>query len=455
MKLVYWLVVVAFFTASCDKILNVNLGGSLRLCQIVMIVVCLAAAARVIQTGTVLWPRGSNSLTMWMVIQAAFIPLSGVMSIGLTFYVLLLFTVVSVLALVQLYGMSDHIESLMRMYLLSFVFIACVGLVQFALPLMGLPSFMVQQWIVHGRLARISAFSYEPSFYITYLTMGWIMLIELRHSRARITQGSLWRIATILVTASLFLSTSKTAWVFMLLEGALRLAPPLWRSLRSFLADIRRGRIVVRIPGRTLLRNGLILIVVAIAGAAILARFISNPAIFLSGTGLASQPAHSVNTRLDVFHQTLEAYEQHPFIGRSIGGVSIYIASRQGIEVTTMEMVRSFWGFPVLLDVLVASGLFGFIPFLVFLYANTIRPLRLARRLWPDERARWVRALARAMIFEWLILLVDQNLLRTYLWFQISMVAVVAYHLEFAPAPIALPARRPDQATFGEPAAAL
>ena len=104
MKLVYWLVVVAFFTASCDMILNFNLGGSLRLCQIIMIVVCMAAAARVIQTGAVLWPRGSNSLALWMVIQAAFIPLSGVMSIGLTFYALLLFTVVSVLALVQLYG---------------------------------------------------------------------------------------------------------------------------------------------------------------------------------------------------------------------------------------------------------------------------------------------------------------------------------------------------------------
>jgi len=455
MKLVYWLVVVAFFTASCDMILNFNLGGSLRLCQIIMIVVCIAASARVIQTGTILWPRGSNSLALWMVIQAAFIPLSGVMSIGLTFFALLLFTVVSVLALVQLYGMSEHIESLMRMYLLSYVFIAAIGLVQFALPLMGLPSFMVQQWIVHGHLARISGFSYEPSFYITYLTMGWVMLVELRYAKARITQGRLWKWATLLVTASLFLSTSKTAWVFMLLEGVLRFVPPLWRSLRSLVADIRHGHIVVRVPGRRLLLGGIILCAVAIAGATVLSRFISSPVIFLSGSGVAGQPAHSLNTRLDVFRQTLEAYKEHPFIGRSLGGVSIYIASRSGIEVTTMEMVRQFWGFPVLLDVLVASGLFGFIPFLVFLYANTFGALKLAGRHWPEERAKWLRALARAMIFEWMLLMVDQNLLRVYLWFHISMVAVVAYHLEFAPAPIPLPARRPDPASFGEPAAAL
>ena len=455
MKLIYWLVVVAFFTASFDLVFNFRLGGSMRLSQLVMILVCMAACARVIQTGVVLWPRGSNSLAMWMVIQAAFIPLSGVMSIGLTFFALLLFTVVSVLALVQLYGLSEHIESLMRMYLLSFVFIAVLGLVQFALPLIGLPSFMVQQWIVHGRIARISAFSYEPSFFITYLTMGWIMLVELRFANARLTQGKHWKWATILVTAALFLSTSKTAWVFMLLEAALRVAPPFWRATRRFFTDLRHGRILVRIPGRILLRNGIILLVIALVGASFLSRFISSPTIFLSGSGVAGQPAHSLNTRLDVFHQTLEAYEEHPFIGRSLGGVSIYIASRSGIEVTTMEMVRHFWGFPVLLDVLVASGLFGFIPFLVFIYANTFGALKLAKRYWPEERAKWVRALARAMIFEWMLLMVDQNLLRVYLWFHISMVAVVAYHLEFAPAPIAVPAHRRDPASFGEPAAAL
>jgi hypothetical protein len=39
------------------------------------------------------------------------------------------------------------------------------------------------------------------------------------------------------------------------------------------------------------------------------------------------------------------------------------------------------------------------------------------------------------MIFEWLTLMSDQNLLRIYVWFHIAMVAVVAYNLEFARAP--------------------
>ena len=82
-------------------------------------------------------------------------------------------------------------------------------------------------------------------------------------------------------------------------------------------------------------------------------------------------------------------------------------------------------------------------------------PCRQATRYWPEERAKWLRALARAMVFEWLLLFVDQNLLRTYLWFHFSMVTVVAYHLEFAPAPV--PVSRPSQSSplLGDPATAL
>jgi hypothetical protein len=455
MKLVHWLLVISFFTASFDVLFNFSLGGSLRLCQILMIGVCIAAFARVIQEGRVLWPRGSTSLALWMFVQAMFIPLSGVVTIGLEFFALLLFTVAGVFAIVQLYGESDHLESLMRAYLLSYIFIASFGLVQFALPVLGLPSPLVQQWIVHGRLARISGFSYEPSFFVTYLFMGWIMLIELRVSKASITQGRAWKWATLMVTAALFLSTSKTAWVFMLVELLARGTPPAWRAARRILAELRHGRVRIRIPGRLFVLNAILLCVLLLLGARVVSKLVADPAIFLSGTGLAGQPAHSLGTRMGVFVQTLEAYKEHPFIGRSLGGVSIYIASRGGVDVTTMEGVRKFWGFPVIMDVLVASGLFGFIPFLVFLYANTFGALRLAAQYWPQERARWLRALARAMIFEWLLLMVDQNLLRVYLWFHIAMVAVVAYNLEFAAVRATVPSPRLRSPNLGDPAAAL
>jgi hypothetical protein len=441
MKIVHWIVAVCLFTSSCDTILNFDLGGSLRFCQILMIFVCLAGLASAIQNGTILWPRGSTSLMVWMLIQALLIPLSGVVSISIEFYLLLLFLVCGIFAFVQLYGDSDRVESLVRIYMLSYVVIAIYGLIQFVVPLLGLTAVenvIERQWIVHGKIARINGFSFEPSYFATYLVMGWIMLVELRVSKAKIASGRLWMYATVTVSAALFLSTSKTAWLIMGVELVARFFPFLLQSVRGFFREWNDGRLIIRVPRRRSIKYVVLGCVVALAGAAVLSRYIIDPAIFLSGTGLGKQPAHSLNDRAGAARETIDAFKEHPFVGRSLGGVSVYIASRNGVQVTSLAQAHLFWGFPVLMDVLVASGIWGFIPFLVFLYANTFGALRLATRHWPEERAKWLRALARAMIFEWIVLMTDQNLLRVYIWFHISMVAVVAYNLEFGFVPASL-----------------
>jgi hypothetical protein len=225
----------------------------------------------------------------------------------------------------------------------------------------------------------------------------------------------------------------------MLLELFLRFFPYIWRGVRSVAKGMFAGRVMVLIPGRRFLRNASFYAAVLLAFGFIISRFVSDPAIFLAGTGIGHQAAHSLNDRTAATAETVAAFKEHPFVGRSLGGVPIYIASRHGVVINTVDQARMFWGFPVLLDVLVASGIFGFIPFLFFMYANTFGVLRLAKRHWPQERAKWAHALARAMIFEWLSLMADQNLLRVYLWFHIAIVAAVAYHLEFATAPDAVP----------------
>ncbi len=435
MRLMHWTFAVCLFTASCDVILNFNLGGSVRLAQLLMILICMGAVAHVMQHGRILWPRGATALLLWLIVQMLFVPQALNFAIAMQFFLLLAFSVIGVFAVVQLYGESERVEDLMRLYMLSFVAIGAFGLLQLAMPLAGLPGPFVRQWILHGKFARISGFSYEPSYYVTYLFIGWIMLLDLRISRARIAEGRFWKWATFMVGASLFLSTSKTAWIFMMVELAARLAPRILRGLRAAFHQYHFGRIPVYLPGLRLV----LAFIGAVIGAVVAWGYIRahvNPLIFLSGTGLAGTAAHSYMLRFDAFHQTWNAFLQHPFIGHSLGGVAVYIASRSGIVLHSIAEFGRFWGFPVLLDVLVASGIFGFIPFLVFLYATTFGAMKLARRFWPEEQARWLRALARAMIFEWLLLMTDQNLLRVYLWFHFAMVMLVAYHLEFVRVPV-------------------
>jgi hypothetical protein len=430
MRVVHWVMAFCFFTASCDIVLTVNLGGEVRAASLAFIFICIASFARVMQDARILWPRGSTCLCLWLLSQVVFLPLSGELSFGLRALVFLIFTIMCFFAVVQLYGNSDRLPSLMRLYLLSYVAIALFGLLQFATPLVGLPGILVQQWILHGKVARINGFMLEPSYYATYLTMGWIMLVELRLAKAKITEGRLWKIATALVTLSLLLSTSKTAWVFMIVEGLARLAPEVWRGFRNIVWQIRRGQMRVPLPRPVFLLKGALLVVVVIGSVSYFSRLI-NPLVLLGGSGLANTPAHSVNIRRDQAYRTLETFLDAPFIGHSLGGVPIVIAARSGVQVRSVEEFRLYWGFPVFLEVLVASGIIGAIPFFLFVYANTIGAMKTARRYWPLERAKWLRALARAMIYECLLLMVDQNMLRVYVWIHLSMVAVIAYNVEF------------------------
>jgi hypothetical protein len=444
MKFANWMIGICLFTASFDIILTVNLGGSVRFTQMVMLLFCFAAMAKMLQERRLLWPRGGTALVLWIAWLCFFLPQAGSWLVGLQMFGLLVYSAAGVFAVVQVYGRSTHIEWLMKIYMASFVFIMAIGLMQFALPLIGLHSFYVTEWVLHGKLARINGFTQEPSYYATYMILGWIMMVELHVSKARIARGRWWGLATILITIALFLCTSKAGWAVMLIEILARSSVFAWRGLRYLALQVSEGRLRLPLPRRSrfakLVLSLCLLLAVSIPSAQWLFKHV-DPLDFLNGSGLANTPAHSFDIRSRDTAKTWRAIKDHPMIGRSLGGVSVEIAANYGVHVTSMDVARRWWGFPVLLDVLAASGVFGFIPFLIFLYANTVGAYRLANRYMPDERAKWLRALARAMIFEWLMLLVDQNILRVYLWYHFAMLAAVAYHLVHMPVLETVPVR--------------
>jgi hypothetical protein len=435
MKLVHWIFSICLFTASWDLIFVVHVGGSLRLTQILVIPVCFAAVAKAIQDSRILWPRGATVLSLWVLTQFMLIPLSGSVSLALQFFVLLILTVAIVFCLVQLYGQSDRIVALMRVYMASFFATAVIGLVQFAMPVVGLPGILVSQWIVHGRLPRINGLNYEPSYFSTYIVIGWIMVLDLRLSKAEIAKGTFWKWGSIILGIALILCTSKTGWLIMIIELIARVSPRILQSIRRLARQVPEGRMSVPLPRLGLVLRVVIFIVCLMGGSIALFRVI-DPLAFLGGSGLAGTPSHSVDARTDAFRHTLEIFLEHPLIGPSLGGVPVAIAAKQGITINDAAGVRLYWGSPVLLEVLTSTGVVLFIPFALFLYTTTFGAMRLARRRWPEERAKWLRALGRAMIFEWLMLFSEQNLLRIYLWYHFAMVILVAYHLEFAAPPL-------------------
>ena len=425
MRVTHWLFTICLFTASFDIFLVFQLGGTVRFAQLVMVAVCIAALAKAAQRGRIGWPVGGAWLLLWCGVQVLFLPASIDYGFSVRYLMFLFFTVGCLFSVVELYGDSRYLSWLMKAYLWSYVFIAAFGMLQMLSPIVYPKGFFVTQWIIHNRLARINGFSYEPSYYATYLLVGWIALVDLRKSGAKLTAEPQWRWLTIAVGMALFFSTSKTAWVFIMLEGALRGIAEVWPRLTRRMRRLSTGRLVVLKPRWRIVL--LSTVGVALAGVAlVMVNAAINLNTFLAGTGLNNTPAHSVNDRTKDFYATLAVFEEHPFIGRSLGGVSSRLSELHGV----VNDGKSHLGFPVIMEVLTASGLIGFVPFLLFLGMNTIGMIPMIRRSWSQERAKWLRALVRATIYMWVALTVDQNVLRIYVWFHMSIVAAVALHLK-------------------------
>lgn len=151
---------------------------------------------------------------------------------------------------------------------------------------------------------------------------------------------------------------------------------------------------------------------------------VDNIAFLFQGIGLFGGASHSVNDRENGLRDTLALFFNSPFVGTSLGGVAPGIANLHGVVNPDFETVKFYEGNAIFAEVLAASGIFGFIPFMVYFLMIVVQPMRLAKSLVP-EQAQTLMALGFAFIFELLILQFNQNILRQYLWMHISIMAAV------------------------------
>ena len=226
------------------------------------------------------------------------------------------------------------------------------------------------------------------------------------------TSGRLWKWATIAVTAALVLSSSKTAWIVMLIELFARLIPALWGGFRVMhFSRFVRGRLIVRIPSFGWRLKAVIVVAVVGAGLSTTSfRDLIRWRFSEYRTGRTSRRIR-ITTQLQRRRRNVRHVFRAPVRRRTevLAGVPI-IRRRSaiaGLWSTSMDERRIHWGFPVALEVLVASGIIGFISVCrIFLFQYFFGAMKLAKRYWPSEEAKWVNAFGSlAMIFEWVVLL--------------------------------------------------
>ncbi len=364
-------------------------------------------------------PEGFRFLGIWTIIIVAFIPNSPLVIRNIGYGAWLVLNVAMIFFVVNVVS-RKNIDVFIRLYLLSFFVLSLFGIVQYLTPQIGLPALVVEQWWVPSVLPRVNAFTYEPSFFATYLLFGIpaMLILPARGSFARLPKWFFYTMLAVDVTALILCSSRLGILIFL-----------------AFLAGFC-GYVVVRWirqhkPGLHLVLPCVVSLLVA--GSMLLLMDMRLRQVnkddagytYLRGTGWNESDitkAHSLTIRLQTMKKTFDVFRQNPVVGVSLGGIAPWIAATEVSNITSNEHVKPFEGVNVLLEILAASGVIGFIFFCLYIF-SLCRPLL---KTMSDGRATgYYLALFWGFVLGFAMLVENQNILRTYVWTHVALMSGV------------------------------
>lgn len=374
------------------------------------------------------WPLGLRSLIVWTMFIILFIGHTDLLSKSIGYALFLIFCVLLIFSTVQLFS-TPEIYRILRWYIYSFEAVAVFGLLQMFLATLHIATLLIQQWWIPGILPRINGFSYEPSYFASYLLIGWVLVLRLLHQKSDlIPRKGLKRIA-IIISLAILLSSSRLGWMMMALYMGILL-------IQRGIAIVKKRRRAIGIDSilRLSVRKAFIIGTVgclALTFLLLIAHFkqeLSTLNFLLAGTGVGAESSHSVDQRSSEFDDVVTIFRDSPVFGYSLGGLSSAIAHKHGTSVQSFEEAKDFEGMGVFAQVLAASGIIGFIPFAWFVISIIVKPYNLAGKIQDSQSASILRAMVWSLVFELMILQFNQNILRLYLWLHIALL-VTCYHV--------------------------
>src|SRR5207237_10664248 len=113
-------------------------------------------------------------------------------------------------------------------------------------------------------------------------------------------------------------------------------------------------------------------------------------------------------------------FAQMQLIGVSLGGVAPAIGKMRYVSVIDQESAKLNEGQCTTAEVLAASGIVGFVPYILYMLILGFKPIRRAPA---GEIGKLLRGLGWSFVFLMIILQFNQTILRLYLWFHIALLS--------------------------------
>lgn len=407
---------LAIFLSSSDIFLVFDLlGFSVRASLLLLLIPMSYAFIKLIYTRKFNTPLGYLSLVIWLGFILIFIPNTTYLIRSLGYAVWLVFYVFLVFAAVQIFDNQRKIKKLLEVYIWSFLLISIFGILQFVIGALGFDSPLVRQWWPNG-FPRVNGLSYEPSYFSTYLITGWVMVTYLLEKKTSYVPNKLLIYTVIFSTLALILSSSRMGYIVMVLW--------LLRYPIMYILSMKKSNWNKKKMTRFLTIIGIIIVAVVVAlFTADLSRF----RFLIEGLGIGGTSSHSSSTRIHFLMYTLETFVNSPIIGYSLGGIAPAIGGLFGVVVTSQDWANVFEGMNTTAEVLAASGIFGFLFFVIYVCRLLIKPLFLAKSMKKDELHHVLFALVYGFIFLIIILQFNQNILRPYIWLHIAILSAIYF----------------------------
>jgi O-antigen ligase len=297
---------------------------------------------------------------------------------------------------------------------------ALVGIAQFMLSAVGVHVLITMWWKIN-KIPRVNALSYEPSYYATYLLIGFVFLYYSQRKGIWYFKQRLQILILSCVAIAIFLSTSRMGILFMVVILLYDFAKMMIRAMFTY----RISRV-----------NFFIALVFIGAMATVFGRILLDEKqrkLYLAGTGLESTASHSKDTRIRQMNNVFLVFQDSPLVGYSLGGIAPAIANYYGDKTKDQKKAKEYEGLNIFLEVLAASGIFGFFFFCSWLFQLFRANIKLSGMLRLNGYVREsgiLEALRYALIAEFLILVLSQNILRPYLWILIGVTNALYYRFK-------------------------
>ena len=398
---------LGFFTASGDLFWVLSVGVTVRFSLLIFALVFFLQFL----FGKCYIPKVSIYYFLWIGILGLFIFRAEPLIRGGGYWLLLLLGYLIVLSIYSAM-LEFSIYKLINLYLLSFFLVALFGIFQFLLGAAGIEVMISQYWL--AGLPRVNGFSYEPSYFFTYLMPAWIIIFILKVEKNDLStfiSVKKLNIYFYVISLSLLLTFSRMGilCIFVFLFTYF---------LRGFFKDLIGRKITLRY-----LKSTSILIIFSIGGIYYLS---ANYDVMLRGIDFNNlQESHSSGPRIKAAFEEWEAFKSNPIVGYGIGGIPKARADVRNERIENMDEARALEGSVVFLEVLVASGVVGFIFFLIFIIQPLLKIQRL-KRISSLEGSIIMRSFQYAYLFTFLILQFNQNINRVYFWVLLGFIVALS-----------------------------